>query len=193
MPQTCIVCKTNPATVSARVANKETGEFSPPVPLCEECLNKVSKTRKVEIVSDHAPAPAPIPKPVDPVPINAAPVSDNLTKKKSHLTKIAAVIVILAGIACIIAGLIIKVPNSHLVDVLDSNPYMLYNGIQFRPGYSSVERIVGGDAYNYIIGASLVGGYISGRIVQKTIFIVGGIIISLAGFVALCVLSDRQK
>lgn len=192
MPKNCVICKTNPAELTAKIKNKETGEFSAAIPLCEECLNRISKTRQVEIIPDASALPTP--KVAGPAPdnTNSQPISDD-APKKTHAVQIAAVIMLLVGIACIIVGIVIKVPNSHLVDILDSNPYMQYNGIQFRPGYSTVEKIVGVDAYNFIIGASLVGGYISGRIVQKTIFVVSGIIISLAGLLALCVMADRQK
>ncbi len=52
MPKNCVVCKTNPAELTAKIQNPETGEFSAPVPLCKDCCSKISKTRQIEIVSD---------------------------------------------------------------------------------------------------------------------------------------------
>ena len=52
MPKNCVVCKTNPAELFAKIQNRETGEFSAPVPLCKDCCAKITKTRQIEIVSD---------------------------------------------------------------------------------------------------------------------------------------------
>jgi phage terminase large subunit-like protein len=51
--------------------------------------------------------------------------------------------------------------------------------------YSAIKEYVGGDAYNYIIGASLVGGRISGVFAMKAIFISVGILIFCAGLICL--------
>ncbi|MCI6830639.1 MAG: hypothetical protein MR896_00935 [Clostridiales bacterium] len=69
------------------------------------------------------------------------------------------------GILLILAGIVLQVPSDELT---------LY---QILDGESSVvEEYVGGDAYNFIIGASLVGGRIAGMLAVKAITIVGGIL-----------------
>jgi len=47
----CALCKTNPSVAMVRIADKETGELLDPVPLCNNCLIRVSKARHVETVS----------------------------------------------------------------------------------------------------------------------------------------------
>ena len=44
----------------------------------------------------------------------------------------------------------------------------------FDDKYTAIDEYVGGDAYNYIIGATLVAGKISGTMITKAIFVVGG-------------------
>lgn len=44
---------------------------------------------------------------------------------------------------------------------------------------SSIEEYVGGDAYNYLIEASIRGGEISGKTIAKAVYIVGGCIIGV--------------
>lgn len=50
--------------------------------------------------------------------------------------------------------------------------------------YSVIQEYVGGDAYNFIIGASLVGGEIAGVKAQKAIFISVGALITCFGLYA---------
>ena len=59
MAKTCAVCKTNSAVISAKIADKETGVYSAPIALCEECYKRVSKARKTETVQDPDLANAP--------------------------------------------------------------------------------------------------------------------------------------
>ena len=56
MSKTCVACKTNPAIMMASVMDKETGAYSPPVPLCENCYLKISKTRTIKITESDSPA-----------------------------------------------------------------------------------------------------------------------------------------
>lgn len=96
---------------------------------------------------------------------------------------VAVILPVLLGVALIIAGLLWKTPGAALTT------YKSLNGETvdyYARGdtYSSIDEYVGGDAYNYIIGASLVAGEISGVIVSKTICIVGGILCLCIGTMA---------
>ena len=90
--------------------------------------------------------------------------------------KFASVIVILAGAALIAAGIGIAVPGDHLTT------WSLLDGTD---GFSSIREYVGGDAYNYIIGASLVAGHISGSLTMKAVFIAAGVTTACIGLLLL--------
>ena len=55
--------------------------------------------------------------------------------------------------------------------LLNGNPTS-YSVLSNR--YSAIDEYVGGDAYNFIIGAVLVGSKITGMMTLKALFIVGG-------------------
>lgn len=57
MPKTCAVCKTNPASIVVRIADKDTNAFSNPVPVCESCANRISKARRIEVAQRISPEP----------------------------------------------------------------------------------------------------------------------------------------
>ena len=86
-----------------------------------------------------------------------------------------SIIVILIGIALVAVGLVIAVPGDHLTT---------YSILADKYGYSYIKEYVGGDAYNYIIGASLVAGHISGNLAMKAIFIAGGVITACMGLLS---------
>ena len=90
--------------------------------------------------------------------------------------KVASVVVILVGAALIVAGIAIAVPGDNLTtwSILDGTD-----------GYSSIREYVGRDAYNYIIGASLVAGHISGTLTMKAVFIAAGAITACIGLLSL--------
>ena len=81
---------------------------------------------------------------------------------------------IIIGIILVLVGLIIQIPGGALTthELLDGDSTTSY---VFDNKYSAIDEYVGGDAYNYIIGASLVASKITGAIVAKSIFIVGGV------------------
>lgn len=81
---------------------------------------------------------------------------------------------VIIGVILILAGLIIRVPGGALTTYssLDGKSADYY---VFDDKYSSIDEYVGGDAYNYIIGATLVAGKISGTMATKAICIVGGL------------------
>ena len=80
---------------------------------------------------------------------------------------------IIIGVILILAGLFIRVPGGALTTYGFLNGDKA-DGYNFDDQYSSIDEYVGGDAYNYIIGASLVAGKISGTMTTKAILSVGG-------------------
>ncbi len=96
----------------------------------------------------------------------------------------AALAVIIVGIALIAVGLIIAVPGDRLTT---------YESLGGSDGYSYIREYVGGDAYNYIMGASLVAGHISGAMTMKTIFIAVGALVACMGLLAFVFVPDQPK
>lgn len=96
----------------------------------------------------------------------------------------AALVVIAAGIILITAGLIIAVPGDHLTT---------YERLGGSDGYSYIREYVGGDAYNYITGASLVAGHISGTMAMKAVFIAVGVLVACIGLLAFVFITDQPK
>lgn len=94
----------------------------------------------------------------------------SLTSTKKKNKKISPwLFMCLAGIFLFIIGLTIQIPSTKLT---------YYNNLD---GYYTIEEYVGGDAYNYIIGASLDAGEISAKTTQKTIYICSGIFMFFFG------------
>lgn len=98
---------------------------------------------------------------------------------------------IIFGIFLILVGLFIQIPGGALTtyEYLDGDKTDFY---VFDDKYSSIDEYVGGDAYNFIIGASLVAGKISGTMTTKTIFIVSGILCLCLG-ITLKMLANEKK
>ncbi len=92
-----------------------------------------------------------------------------MTSKRNY----AYVCPIIIGVILILVGLLIRIPGGALTtyEILDGEKteYSI-----FDDRYSAIDEYVGGDAYNYIIGAALVAGKIAGTMTTKTIYIVGG-------------------
>lgn len=96
----------------------------------------------------------------------------------------AALAVIIVGIALIAVGLIIAVPGDRLTT---------YESLGGSDGYSYIREYVGGDAYNYIMGASLVAGHISGTMTMKAVFIAVGALVACMGLLAFVFVPDQPK
>ena len=92
------------------------------------------------------------------------------------MKKVVSVVVMLIGIGLVAAGFGISIPGDHLTT---------WSSLRDVAGYSYIEEYVGGDAYNFIIGASLVAGHISGNLAARAIFIAGGVITACIGLVSL--------
>lgn len=80
-----------------------------------------------------------------------------------------SIIVLVIGIIIFAFGVWYPVPNNFLSE---------YGG-----GFNKVEKYVGGDAYNFIVASSLLGGQISGNITSKAIFMCTGIILFCIGLI----------
>lgn len=75
-----------------------------------------------------------------------------------NLKKVLAIVGIAVGIVLIGVGLFMDVPGSHISSF-------------------TLDKYVGGDAYNYIIEAALRGGKISGQMVSNAVYIGFGTVI----------------
>lgn len=109
------------------------------------------------------------------------------------MNKTLPVIVLIVGLAMICVGLFfLKVPGQFLTDssYLKPEKYPVIAGD--GSNFSYIEQYVGGDAYNYIIGASLVGSRITGLIVAKTVLVAGGILIACIGIIGLCLANSMS-
>ena len=96
------------------------------------------------------------------------------------------------GVFLIIVGFIIRVPGGILttyesLDGVSSDQYA------FDDKYSAIDEYVGGDAYNFIIGASLVAGKISGTMTTKAIMIVSGVLCVTLGLTLMLYFKNRQQ
>lgn len=98
---------------------------------------------------------------------------------------------VLAGIILIIAGLLIQIPGGALTTfgTLDGDKASNY---EFDDKYSAIDEYVGGDAYNYIIGAALVAGKTAGAMAAKSICMVGGVVLLCAGL-TLMLLGKKEE
>ena len=92
------------------------------------------------------------------------------------MKKKISILVLCVGTILIAVGLFIQVPGDHLTT---------YSALNGKDGYSAIEGYVGGDAYNYIIGASLIAGKISGIIAMKSVFIAIGCLIACIGLISI--------
>lgn len=96
------------------------------------------------------------------------------SNKKTGRTK-AYICPIIIGVVLILVGIFIQVPGGVLTtyEFLDGDKTHSY---VFDDKYTAIDEYIVGDAYNYIIGASLIAGKISGTMTTKAIFIVSGIL-----------------
>lgn len=82
---------------------------------------------------------------------------------------------IIIGIILIFIGLITPIPGGALTTYESFNGEVTDDYV-FDNKYSSIDEYVGGDAYNYIIGATLVAGKITGAMATQAIYMVGGML-----------------
>lgn len=92
------------------------------------------------------------------------------------MKKTSAILVMIIGVLLLATGLYLKTPGTKLT----TQSYL--KGLE---KYSVIDKYVGGDAYNYIIGASLIAAEISGILTMKAIFIAVGALIFCIGLISL--------
>lgn len=96
------------------------------------------------------------------------------------IQKLVGTVILLAGVALLIVGLTLQVPGTYLTT------YTSLDGVAIDGDTaSSIREYVGGDAYNYIIGASLVGAKISGLIMAKAVYTAAGVLVICLGLICL--------
>jgi uncharacterized membrane protein len=105
--------------------------------------------------------------------------------------KNAWIVPVIIGAVLVLVGFCMKMPGGALTTYgsLDGESTEYYT---FDDTYSAIDEYVGGDAYNYIIGASLVAGKIAGTMTTKAICIVGGFMCIAFG-VALLMLTQPDS
>lgn len=94
-----------------------------------------------------------------------------------------SIIVMGIGILLIFIGMLLKVPGKELTT---------YSSLDGVDNYSAIKEYVGGDAYNYIIGASLVGAEISGVIASKATYISVGALVFCIGLLSLSFVEKKK-
>ena len=104
----------------------------------------------------------------------------------------AAYIPIVFGIFLLMIAFFTNVPGGALITKEDSNGLNTTYYV-FDNKFSAIDEYVGGDAYNFIIGASLVAGKMSGAMVSKSIYITGGLLSICAGLTMLKMQNDEKE
>ena len=140
---------------------------------CSNCGFKFNAT-----ISNQS---SPVPLAPKQVPTSVDTPNEQKQKRTSN-SRTAAYIVIAIGIVLVCIGLLLQVPSKELTtySILEDS------------GYSVIEEYVGGDAYNYIIGAALVAGEIAGVMIKKALFISVGLLIFCIGLLK-CTRHDNEK
>ncbi len=102
------------------------------------------------------------------------------------MKKLVGIVILLAGVAMLIVGLTLTVPGTYLTS------YTELEGVEIDGDTAStIREYVGGDAYNYIIGASLVGAKISGVMIAKAVYTAIGTLIICFGLA--CLFCGRKE
>lgn len=104
----------------------------------------------------------------------------------------AAIVPIVFGIILLIVGSVIAVPGGALT-TKESMNNQTTDYYTFDTKYSAIDEYVGGDAYNFIIGASLVAGKMAGAMISRTIYFAAGIICICIGITMLFIKENDQK
>lgn len=99
------------------------------------------------------------------------------------MKKNSAILVMVIGVILLAIGLFLKTPGTELTT---------YSSLEGVKNYSVIDEYVGGDAYNYIIGASLIAGELSGILTMKAIFIAVGVLIFCIGLISLSWVKEKQ-
>lgn len=90
---------------------------------------------------------------------------------------------IVFGVIMIIIGFCIRIPGGVLTTYSSLDGEKAEGDYySFDNTYSGIDEYVGGDAYNFEIGASLVAGKTAGAMTSRSIFIVAGLMCICFGF-----------
>lgn len=102
---------------------------------------------------------------------------DGSAKRFALTSEGISALVVGLGLVLVLVGFLLPVPGTYLTT------YESLDGNTSSSGkkYSAIDEYVGGDAYNYITGAALVGGEIAGAKAQKAIFISSGLVLASIG------------
>ena len=92
--------------------------------------------------------------------------------KEANFKRTMALIVMSIGVVLLLVGLLYNVPSDQLTT---------YSSL--KSSYSYVESYINGDAYNFIIAGSLVGGRIAGTLALKGVLIAIGTLIICIGLI----------
>lgn len=96
------------------------------------------------------------------------------------------------GVICLVFGLAFPMPGEQLITIESSLDEKVANSFASR--YFSVEDYFSGDNYNYMIGASILGGHIAGAMATKSIFVaVGLVLVCLGCFLLIFSLSGKRQ
>ena len=95
-----------------------------------------------------------------------------------------SLIVMAAGAILLLIGLCLTVPSDQLTTLESLAKY---------DSYSYVESYINGDAYNYIIAGSLIGGRIAGTLALKGGLISVGTLIVCIGLINFCPIYKEGK
>ena len=95
-----------------------------------------------------------------------------------------SIIGIIIGLVLAMMGLMTNIPD----DIIRTG----FMGRDNRDA-GGYQRYVGGDAYNFIIEASIRGGEIAGGRSARAIYLTGGMMVSTTSLIALGVALDKEK
>lgn len=104
--------------------------------------------------------------------------------KEAKFKRRISLIVMAAGAALLLIGLCFTVPSDQLTT---------YESLAKYDSYSYVESYINGDAYNYIIAGSLIGGRIAGTLALKSVLIAVGALIVCIGLINFCPIYKEDK
>lgn len=110
------------------------------------------------------------------------PIKSSKTDYQKIAKRFAPYLFLGAGALCLLVGLLFPMPGEDLTT------YDLNGAEHFH-----IEEYVGGDAYNYIIGACILGGHISGAMTVKAVFAIGGLALICAGVTALAIFGTGME
>ncbi len=100
---------------------------------------------------------------------------------KTNKNRSIAIVIMVIGVIFFIVGLNVKIPSDELTT------YSI-----FSDKYTVIEEYVGGDAYNYIIGAALTGGQIAAATISKAIYITTGVVLFCLGLI-ICAQQNKKN